>query len=96
MHYKKQKHISAFPHTCSRFVLNCVLRQIGVLLLCLQALLHQTAHLYGCLQTKQPIALTPIEPLLLAEDKALAAAYAKKDRKSAHKHKQMQTKQLSH
>ena len=62
-------------------------------MLCPQALLHQTAHLFGCLQTKQPIALTPIELLLLAKDKALAAAYAKKDKNSAHKQKQMQTKQ---
>lgn len=71
------------------------MRQIGVLKLCLQALLLQTAHLYGCLQVKQPITLTPIEQLLLEEEKALAAAHAKKDKKSAHKQKQTQAKQQS-
>ncbi len=28
---------------------------MSVLMLCLQALLHQAARLYGCLQIKQPI-----------------------------------------
>lgn len=64
---------------------------------CLQALLYQTAQLYGCLQVKQPITLTSIEQLQLVHRKALAAAHAKKDKKSAHKQilKQMQTKQYS-
>ncbi len=65
-------------------------------MLCPQALLHQTNCLYRCLQIKQPTTLTPIQQLLLAEEKALAVAYGKKDNRSADKQKQMQTKQQVH